>query len=87
MNEELDEFVEQQLEKFKNKDILVHYERGTIKVTYGFFTWSEHGHVRTTLSELLENGFEKSDIKELRDEAKKILIIEKLPNEFEMIEE
>lgn len=84
MNKKLDEFVEQQLSKFPDKDVLVYYERGEFKITHGFFTWNGHSHTRTTISELIKDGFEKSDIKELRDESKKIFIVEQSFDKFEV---
>jgi hypothetical protein len=84
MNRELDEFIEQQLVGFPDQDVLVYYERSGLKLTYGFFVWNGYAHDHTTISELLRDGFEKSDIKELRSESKKILVIEKLFREFEV---
>jgi len=85
MNTELNEFIEQQLEKFSDKDVIIHYERGDLRLTLGFFAWNGYNHERTTLSELREDGWEKSDIKELRNDAKRICIIEHSPNIFEMV--
>jgi hypothetical protein len=85
MNEKLDEFLEQELEKFPSKDVIVYYERNNIKLTYGFYAWGGHNHSRITISEFIRDGFEKSDIKELREEAEKITVIETSLDQFEVI--
>jgi hypothetical protein len=77
MNKNIDEFVDKILEKHSEADVLVYYERGSLKITYGFFVWNGHNHSKTTISELRADGFEKSDIKELRDEAHRVFIVEK----------
>lgn len=63
-----------QFEKVPRKDVLVYYERETLHLTYGFYTWNNGFHSETTISELLQEGFEKSDIKELRSDAVKFHI-------------
>jgi len=83
MNEKLEEYIMEQLDRFPEKDVVVYY-KGYINLTYGFFVWSGYSHVETTIAELRQEGFEKSDIKELRDEAKKIVIIEKEIGEFDV---
>ena len=85
MNEEINERIEQELENYSNKDVLVHYECETFEMTWGFYVWNGHNHTRTTLTELLKDGFEKSDVKELRDEASKFTIIDKPTADFEII--
>lgn len=76
--EKLMEVVNKELEKYLNRDVLVYYER--VPYTLGFFTWSGHVHVQTTITELRQEGFEKSDIKELRDEADRFLVVEEAGN-------
>jgi hypothetical protein len=56
MKKPLDEFVEKQLEKFPDKDVLVYYECGDFRITHGFFTWNGHSHSPTTISELRSEG-------------------------------
>lgn len=86
MNKRLDEFVEQQLKNFPEKDVIVHYERGEFKVTLGFFAWNGYTHSQTTIRELREEGWEKSDIKELRDDAKRICVVDNGINKFEVVD-
>jgi hypothetical protein len=85
VNEEINERIEQELVNYSNRDVLVYYKRDSHKVTWGFYVWNGNNHTRTTLTELLADGFEKSDVKELRDEASRFIIVEKLPGEFEVI--
>jgi hypothetical protein len=87
MKKELDEFVEKQLERFPEQDVLIHYERGDFKITHGFFTWNGHNHSLTTIGELRRDGWEKSDIKELRDDAKRFTVIEHSFGKFEVKDE
>jgi hypothetical protein len=84
MNEEIEERIEQELGNHPNKDVLVYYRRDDFEVTWGFYVWNGHSHTHTTLTEFLADGFEKSDIKELRDEADKFMIIDKSVDEFEI---
>lgn len=85
---ELDEFVEQQLERFPDTDVIVHYERkwGDFKIVLGFFAWDGHCHARTTIRELREDGWEKADIKVLRDDAKRICIVDNGIDGFEVVD-
>ncbi len=76
--------IEKELESYHDKDVLIYYQRGSLHVTHGFFIWNGFSHTNTTISELLLEGFEKSDIKELRLSAEKFLIIEKSSKEFEI---
>jgi hypothetical protein len=68
--------IEKELEQYPEKDVLVYYQREHLHLTYGFFVWTGHVHEQTTLSELLQDGFEKSDVKELRADASKFLVVE-----------
>jgi hypothetical protein len=83
MNQALEEYILEQLDKFKEQDVIIYYD-GKIKLTYGFFVWNGYSHTETTIAELLKDGFEKRDIKELRSEAKRITIIEGSFNQFEV---
>jgi len=74
--EALEMLISKELEQYPEKDVIVYYQKEKIHVTYGFFTWSGFVHEQTTLSELLRDGFEKSDIKELRADASKFLVVE-----------
>jgi len=75
MNKELEEFIHKELEKYPEKDVLVYYERIS-KLTWGFYIWNGIVHERTSITELREEGFEKSDIKELRNDAERFTVIE-----------
>lgn len=83
MNEELENFIQEQLTNYPKQDVLVYYKFNQIEMTYGFFTWTEGGHVQTFISELIAEGFEKKDIKEFRDGAKKITVTEEI-NTFKL---
>jgi len=76
-------YIEKELLKYAGKDVIVYYERGLLKLTWGFYVWSGHSHTPITLTELREDGFEKGDIKELRSEAVKFTVVEVTLNEFE----
>lgn len=82
--EALEIIVEKELEQYPEKDVLVYYQRGDIHLTHGFYAWDGYSHRRTTISELLQDGFEKSDIKELRADASKFLIVEGILGKFEV---
>jgi hypothetical protein len=76
--------VEKGLERYPNKDVLIYYKRGELHITYGFYIWNGFSHAKTTIGELLLEGFEKSDIKELRLNAERFLIIEEPFGLFEI---
>lgn len=72
----VEEYIEKELGNHPNRDVLVYYERGPLKLMWGFYIWNGYGHTVTTLTELREEGFERGDIKELKAEAIKLTIIE-----------
>lgn len=88
MNKRYSELVEQYLLKFPGKDVLVYFNCRNLKPgTFGFYIWNGNSHSQTTISELLHrDGFEKSEIKELRNEAAKIYLVENMSGDLEIIE-
>lgn len=87
MTKEIDEIVNKELENYPNKDVRVYYQRESYGIVWGFFTWNGYGHTPMTFTEFREAGFEKSDIKELREEAAKLTIIAKSLGTFETVKE
>jgi hypothetical protein len=85
VKKETDERVVQELNHYPNQDVLVFYQRGVFKITWGFYIWNGNNHTATTFTELREDGFEKEDIKELRSEASRFTVIEKSLGELEVI--
>jgi hypothetical protein len=77
MTDNLMEAVFIALEEYSGKDVLVFHTRsGLHMTTIGFFTWDNYTHCETTLVSLREDGWEKKDIKDLRNQAVRILIKE-----------
>ncbi len=84
MKTDIDNRIEDELKNYSNQDVLIYYKRESFNIIWGFYVWNGHTHTQTTFTKFREDGFEKSDIKELRGEAAKFTLIEKSLNEFEV---
>ena len=77
MTDNLMEAVFMALEEYSGKDVLVFHIRRDLHIApIGFFTWDSYTHCETTLASLREDGWNKKDIKDLRNQAVRVLIKE-----------